>query len=162
MEWFHQEKSAENSSKPAWIPLLSAFCLPTFSISLLMSQTTALDSTGPSASCPERSGSTSGQEELAALRLCFSCWKRTYSRKRKAMSPAEVEDHHQFRFLLQLHVKSVLPVPPAMSKSCAPGWGFMTWRSVSFHKRWIPRLMASFMTSYFCATFSNTLYTEKE
>lgn len=65
----------------------------------------------------------------------------------------------RLRVLIQLHVKSILPVPPAMSKSCAPGWGFMTRRSVSFHKRWIPRLMASFMTSYFCATFSNTLYT---
>lgn len=83
---------------PAWMPRPSAFCLPTLSISLLMSQTTALDGTGPSPVPAEVSGSGCCQDgactERAALRLCFSCWKRTYSRKRKAMSPGKggVED----------------------------------------------------------------------
>lgn len=57
--------------------------------------------------------------------------------------------------------RASLPVPPATSSSRAPGCGFMTCSSVSFHSRWIPRLMASFIRSYFWATFSNTLYTEK-
>lgn len=82
---------------PAGMPMPSAFCLPTLSISLLMSQTTALDRTGPSSFSAEVSGSGCCQDgactERAILRLCFSCWKRTYSRKRKAMSPGKgVED----------------------------------------------------------------------
>lgn len=57
--------------------------------------------------------------------------------------------------------KTAVPVPPATSRSRTPGCGCMTWSNISFHIRWIPRLMASFMTSYFWATFSKTLYTEK-
>ena len=53
------------------------------------------------------------------------------------------------------------PVPPAVSSRRVPGRGFIMWRSVSFHIRWMPRLMASFITSYFWATLSNTLYTDK-
>ena len=36
--------------------------------------------------------------DRAPPRFCRSCWKRTYSRKRKAMSPAGT-DHHQNRLI---------------------------------------------------------------
>lgn len=66
-----------------------------------------------------------------------------------------------FRLRFTCAHRTALPVPPATSRSRTPGWGCMACSSTSFHNRWIPRLMASFITSYFCATFSNTLYTEK-
>lgn len=61
----------------------------------------------------------------------------------------------------QVHMNRFIPVPPATSRSCEPGCGCMMCSNLSFHSRWIPRLIASFITSYFWATFSNTLYTER-
>jgi len=81
---------------------------------------------------------------------------RTEAKKKAQATSAQKKKRFQISWCGHVELQEGLPVPPATSTRSVPGEGFILCTRMSFHTRWIPRDIESFITSYFSATFSKT------